>query len=318
MFYRVPGRPCNPSMQSGNSIIAASICCKHATRHWSLAFVALWQSSRSAVERERPSAPRFGTGGASGRGRGCRHGASRATVSFGEECADDGSCVSVCGEVAACVFGGSAQCCGNGRGVPRRRLRRRLRGGRRLPRPMLRRLAGRASTAHVSRPHARISEQLCGERQRALLRERSKHASADRCVPLSSPCELGEDCEEDELCEQSLGVCIPRDSRSRCASSEPDHRATSSRRSACRWTPPPAGDGASAEEIEIAGMGEVVMTPSVAKPHGRQRRWCHRYARYAGHRVRQFQSKRPTVAAPSRGVVRDRISGACEIGRIAW
>jgi hypothetical protein len=32
----------------------------------------------------------------------------------------------------------------------------------------------------------------------------------------------------------------------------------------CRWTPPQAPPGASTEEIEIAGMSEVVMTPAVA------------------------------------------------------
>jgi len=32
----------------------------------------------------------------------------------------------------------------------------------------------------------------------------------------------------------------------------------------CRWTPPPPSIGASAEETEIAGMSEVVMTPAVA------------------------------------------------------
>ena len=60
---------------------------------------------------EPASAPRFGsigTGGAGGVDFSC-------DCRVGEECAEDGTCVSICGEVPACVFGATARCCGDGR-----------------------------------------------------------------------------------------------------------------------------------------------------------------------------------------------------------
>ena len=82
------------------------------------------------------------------------------------------------------------------------------------------------------------------------------------CVPLLNDCTFSEDCEVDELCEPSLGVCIPRDSVDVCEYRPPvgDFAPTI----ACRWTPPEAPPGASAEAIELASMSDVVMTPSVA------------------------------------------------------
>lgn len=85
---------------------------------------------------------------------------------------------------------------------------------------------------------------------------------ARACVPVLDECALGEDCEIDELCEPSLGVCIPRDSVDVCEyRPDPgDFEPTIG----CRWTPPEAPPNPSDEELEIAGMSEVVMTPAVA------------------------------------------------------
>jgi hypothetical protein len=93
----------------------------------------------------------------------------------------------------------------------------------------------------------------------------AEECSADgSCVPISvlDECTLDEDCEIDELCEPSLGVCIRRDPADVCEFRPPvgEFEPTIG----CRWTPPEAPTGATAEEIEIAGMGQVVMTPSVA------------------------------------------------------
>ncbi|RLB50768.1 MAG: hypothetical protein DRH23_03650 [Deltaproteobacteria bacterium] len=93
----------------------------------------------------------------------------------------------------------------------------------------------------------------------------AEECSADgSCVPISvlDECMLDEDCEIDELCEPSLGVCIPRDPADVCEFRPPvgEFEPTIG----CRWTPPEAPTGATAEEIEITGMGQVVMTPSVA------------------------------------------------------
>jgi hypothetical protein len=85
---------------------------------------------------------------------------------------------------------------------------------------------------------------------------------ARACVPVFDECALGEDCEIDELCEPSLGVCIPRDSVDVCEyRPDPgDFEPTIG----CRWTPPEAPLNPTDEEFEIAGMSEVVMTPAVA------------------------------------------------------
>ena len=84
----------------------------------------------------------------------------------------------------------------------------------------------------------------------------------DDCVPLLDECTFGEDCEIDELCEPSLGVCIPRDAVDLCEFRPPAGEFDPT--IGCRWTPPEAPMGAVAEEIEIAAMGDVVMTPAVA------------------------------------------------------
>jgi hypothetical protein len=82
------------------------------------------------------------------------------------------------------------------------------------------------------------------------------------CVTLGEPCVFGEECELDELCEPSLGRCIPRDAVEACEFRPPIGEFQPTIK--CRWTAPSAPMGASPEQIEIAGMGEVVMTPAVA------------------------------------------------------
>jgi hypothetical protein len=75
-------------------------------------------------------------------------------------------------------------------------------------------------------------------------------------------CSAGEDCEPGELCEPSLGACIPDDPVEACEFRPPVGDLQP--RIVCRWTPPKAPIEATTEEIEIAGMSEVAMTPSVA------------------------------------------------------
>jgi hypothetical protein len=177
----------------------------------------------------------------------------------GEECADDGLCVSICGDVPACVFGGTAQCCGGGsvcsdgdcvadcgsdvecNGVCCDGAQMCFEG---------------SCVAQCSDP-----SQLCGV-DGALCCESDEGCIGGACVPLLDECTLGEDCEADELCEPSLGVCIPRDSVEVCEFRPPAGEFAPT--IGCRWTPPEATMDATEEEIEIAGMGEVVMTPSVA------------------------------------------------------
>ena len=60
----------------------------------------------------------------------------------------------------------------------------------------------------------------------------------------------------------------------------------------CRWTPPEAPPGASAEAIEIASMSDVVMTPSVANLTDDNGDGVDRRVRYPGHRVRELQPYR--------------------------
>ncbi len=193
--------------------------------------------------------PRLGTGGVD----------FTCSCPFGEDCADDGSCVSICGEVAACVFGGTAQCCAAGtackegvcvsdcgagvecNGICCEGSETCVDG------------ACAADCSDTGRLCGDSNELCCGNDEACIGRT---------CVPLSNECELGEDCEIDELCEPSLGVCIPRDAVEVCEYRPPvgDFAPTIG----CRWTPPAAPPGASAEEIEIAAMSEVVMTPAVA------------------------------------------------------
>ena len=201
------------------------------------------------------NAPRIGTGGASGAGG--EPGA--CDCPFGEACAEDGTCVSICGEVAACVFGGAAQCCeadevcregacvndcGDGTACNGQCCE----GSETC-------LEG-ACVAQCEDP-----AQLCGD-ARELCCGSDEACIGGDCVPLRRPCEQGEDCEIDELCEPSLGVCISRDAVDVCEFRPPvgDFQPTIG----CRWTPPPADEGATQEDTEIAAMSDVVMTPAVA------------------------------------------------------
>jgi len=197
-----------------------------------------------------------GSGGSAGAGGGIL---LPCNCSFGEACSDDGLCVSICGEQAACVFGGTAQCCGAGtvcdsgscvidcgsniecNGACCESSEMCLQG---------------ACVAQCDDP-----ARLCGDEEE-LCCENGEGCIGGACVPLLDDCTLGEDCEIDEICEPSLGVCIPRDSVEVCEFRPPvgDFAPTIG----CRWTPPVAASGASNEEIEIADMGDVVMTPSVA------------------------------------------------------
>ena len=203
--------------------------------------------------------PRVGTGG---------NGSTGATdggvdlpcdCAFGEECSDDGLCVSICGDVDACVFGGTVQCCGAGsvcrdgscvadcgtdvdcNGVCCDSAEMCFEG---------------SCVAQCDDP-----QQLCGD-DSGLCCASGEACIGGDCVPLLDECRLGEDCEIDEFCEPSLGVCISRDAVEVCEFRPPvgEFQPTVG----CRWTPPEAPIGATAEEIEIAGMAEVVMTPSVA------------------------------------------------------
>jgi hypothetical protein len=195
---------------------------------------------------------RSGSGGAGGMAPTC-------DCSLGEECADDGACVSICGEVTACVFGGASRCCDTdevcrdgacmndcGQGVE-------CNGH----------CCDGAQTCFDGACVASCGDpaQLCGESDE-LCCGSDEACVGETCVPLSQPCEHGEDCELDELCEPSLGVCISRDLVEVCEFRPQvgDFRPTIG----CRWTPPPAPLDATAEEIEIAAMSGVVMTPAVA------------------------------------------------------
>lgn len=179
--------------------------------------------------------------------------------SFGEECTDDGLCVSICGEQPACIFGGIAQCCTagtvceNGSCVTDCGASIECNGV----------CCDEGEMCFDERCVAQCddSSQLCGDEDE-LCCPSGQGCIGGGCVPLLDECTLGEDCEIDELCEPSLGVCIPRDSVELCEFRPPvgDFAPTIG----CRWTPPTAPPGASAEDVEIAGMGEVVMTPSVA------------------------------------------------------
>lgn len=102
---------------------------------------------------------------------------------------------------------------------------------------------------------------LCGEDNEVCC-DSGEACVGGGCVQLGDDCTFGEDCELDELCEPSLGRCIPRDAVETCEFRPPTGEFEPT--IGCRWTPPPAPMGASPEEIEIAGMSDVVMTPSVA------------------------------------------------------
>jgi hypothetical protein len=154
-------------------------------------------------------------------------GAARC-CSTGKVCAD-GACINDCGEAVECngLCCDASEMCFEG-----------------------------ACVAECANP-----DQLCGV-ENEICCGSDEACIGEQCVPLLQPCEHGEDCEVDELCEPSLGVCIPRDAVEVCEFRPPvgDFRPTIG----CRWTPPPAAADATTEEIEIAAMGEVVMTPAVA------------------------------------------------------
>ena len=152
---------------------------------------------------------------------------------FGEECSDDGLCVSICGDVPACIFGGTAQCCAAGA---------LCQGGSCL--------ADCGSDVECNGVCCE-SPEMCFE-----------GACAAQCDSPSQLC--GDDrelcCASGEACIS--GACVPRDAVDRCEFRPPvgEFEPTIG----CRWTPPEAPLDASAEEIKIARMSEVVMTPSVA------------------------------------------------------
>jgi len=136
-------------------------------------------------------------------------GAPRDTPDFscdcplGEGCSDDGLCVSICGDVPACIFGETAQCCAAG----------------------------------------------------AVCQGGSCVTDCGNDVECNGVC-----CESGETCIG--GACVPRDAVDRCEFRPPVGEFAPT--IGCRWTPPEAPLDATAEEIEIARMSEVVMTPSVA------------------------------------------------------
>jgi hypothetical protein len=75
----------------------------------------------------------------------------------------------------------------------------------------------------------------------------------DSCVTLGAECEFSEDCEIGEICEPTLGRCIPRDAVEVCEYVPPP--GVLAPQVACRWFPP-AGDA-------FVESQEVVMTPAV-------------------------------------------------------
>ncbi|MGB5697441.1 MAG: VCBS repeat-containing protein [Polyangiales bacterium] len=178
---------------------------------------------------------------------------------FGQECADDGRCVSICGEAVACLFGGTAQCCAAGTVCDEGRCVADCGGKVQCAGACCD--ADQMCLAEACVAQCDDPSRLCGESDE-LCCANGEGCIGGACVPLLNPCRLGEDCEIDELCEPSLGVCIPRDSVEVCEFRPPvgDFQPAIG----CRWTPPGAPPGASAEELEIADMSEVVMTPAVA------------------------------------------------------
>ncbi|MEM9727083.1 MAG: VCBS repeat-containing protein [Myxococcota bacterium] len=202
-------------------------------------------------------APRIGTGGTAGTG--ATGGDGECDCPLGEACADDGSCVSACGDVSACVFGGTFQCCASDRVCSTGSC-----------------VAECATGVECNGICCEGSEQcfegacvsecpdtslLCGANNE-LCCDSGQACIGDGCVDLGDSCSVGEDCELEELCEPSLGRCIPRDSVEICEFRPPvgEFEPTIG----CRWTPPAAPPGATSEEIDIAAMAEVVMTPAVA------------------------------------------------------
>ena len=85
-------------------------------------------------------------------------------------------------------------------------------------------------------------ELCCGGEQACL---------SDDCVDLGEPCTLTEECEFGELCEPTLGRCIPRDAVDVCEFRPPVGEFNP--QVGCRWVP----------EVNV-NYDDVVMTPSVA------------------------------------------------------
>ncbi len=181
----------------------------------------------------------------------------------GETCAEDGSCVSICGAgvpacvrdtVAACCPSGTmcdsgacvvdcgsaiecnGQCCGDGE--------------------MCFDDACVAECADADDLCGADSEFCCTDEQACI---------QEQCIPLGEECDpadpLDLTCAEDEICEYSTSTCVSRDLIDICEFRPPVGEFSPAL--ACRWTPPVAGPGASDEELEIANMNDVVMTPSV-------------------------------------------------------
>ena len=216
----------------------------------------LWLGWMGCGDGSAPGSFRVGTGGAGGSeglfGSGC-------LCPVGEECAPDGRCVSICGDVAACVSGDTAVCCPVGRacqaGACVAGCGDAVECGGQCCESEQVCLDG-ACAAACSDPSL-----LCGA-QSELCCAVDETCLGDTCVPVSNECTVGEDCEIDELCEPSQGVCIPRSSVEVCEFRPPVGEFSPT--IGCRWTPPEAAPGASSDELAIAEMAEVVMTPAVA------------------------------------------------------
>ena len=88
------------------------------------------------------------------------------------------------------------------------------------------------------------SEHCCNDAQACL---------SDACVDLGRECEFTEDCDVDEICEPTLGHCVPRDAVAACEYVPPP--GVFSPQVGCQWQPPAGA---------FSAYAEVVMTPSVA------------------------------------------------------
>ncbi len=205
------------------------------------------------------SPPRTGTGGGGGTVSPDGGIVFGCNCPFGQECSPQGLCTSICGDQAACVFGGTAQCCGDGTVCQEGRCVTDCGGQVECNGVCCESMEMCFDGACVAQCDDPL--QLCGD-DNELCCASGEGCIGRSCVPLRNECAFSEDCEIDELCEPSLGVCIPRDSVDVCEYRPPAGAFTPT--VACRWTPPEAPAGASAEEIEIASMSDVVMTPSVA------------------------------------------------------
>ena len=203
--------------------------------------------------------PRLGTGGSGGMVSPDGGIVFGCNCPFGQECSSEGLCTSICGNQAACVFGGTAQCCGAGTVCQDGSCVRDCESAIECNGVC----CGSTEMCFDGACVAQCDDplQLCGNDEE-LCCASGEACIGQVCVPLLNDCTFSEDCEIDELCEPSLGVCIPRDAVDVCEYRPPvgDFAPTI----ACRWTPPEAPPGASAEAIELASMGDVVMTPSVA------------------------------------------------------